>query len=294
MVTGRWRQPRAAMRAASERCVKSPMSDWVDAFLEALCAHGAEGLVLACGAPPSLRFATREQPVSRQSLALDHLTTLVRRAGGRELWQTFESMGTATWTEDRPGRRFRFVAQGDASSSLRIDVTLENPDAAATVPAAAAPPATVTLPTRDGAPALARGKPVARAAQAAAADLGPVQIVETLLRRTHGMRASDLHLTCDMPPLVRKDGRIEPLEGYGRLPPEALRQLLLSITPERNAVELERMWDTDFAHEIPGVARFRVNLFHDRVGVGGVFRVIPDTTPKPQELGLPPRLVEMT
>ena len=292
------------------------MSDWVDAFLEALWEHGAESLVLKSGVPPALRFGNREQPVSRQSLALDHLTTLVRRAGGRDLWQTFESMGTASWTEARPGRRFRFVAQGDLSRSLRIDITPEKPDAVpvrgdspaelstppATSPAAAAPAPSVRAPAPTSALAcavasgVAPAEPVAPAAVAPPSELapGPIQIVEELLRRTHGMRASDLHLTSDMPPLVRLDGRMQPLEGYGRLRPEALRELLRSVTPERNALELERMWDTDFAHEIPGVARFRVNLFHDRLGVGGVFRVIPDTTPKPQDLGLPVRLIEMT
>jgi twitching motility protein PilT len=125
-------------------------------------------------------------------------------------------------------------------------------------------------------------------------DPRAIQFLDDMLRATHGMRASDLHLSSNMRPVVRKDGQMQPLEGHEVIGPTAMRELLLSITPDRNVDEMERMWDTDFAHEIAGVSRFRVNLFHDRHGMGGVFRVIPDKTPKPEDLGLPHRLIEMT
>ena len=115
--------------AAATRCANCPMQDWVDPFLEAMCDRGAQGLVLTSGAPPVLRFPNSEQPVSRQTLAAEHLTLLLSHAGGPELWREMQARGTATWTEDRPGRRYRFVARGDDGRPLRIDVTSEDPNA---------------------------------------------------------------------------------------------------------------------------------------------------------------------
>ena len=80
-------------------------------------------------------------------------------------------------------------------------------------------------------------------------------------------KASDLHLSSDMPPLVRKDGHMEPLDpGMGALTPEDVMALLEPIIPENNRAEFDRRHDTDFAYEIKGLARFRANMFLDRKG----------------------------
>ena len=90
------------------------------------------------------------------------------------------------------------------------------------------------------------------------------------------MKASDLHLSSTMPPLVRKDGEMQPLhEGAPPLSSDALLQILGEIMPAVNRAEFEARRDTDFAYEIAGLARFRANIFMDRKGIGAVFRVIP-------------------
>jgi twitching motility protein PilT len=99
--------------------------------------------------------------------------------------------------------------------------------------------------------------------------------------------ASDLHLCVGSPPTVRKDGRMQPLDPAGApLTPEELDQLLAPITPEANREEFGRRHDTDFAYEIPGLARFRANRFADRRGPGAVFRVIPSKILTAEQLGL--------
>src|SRR5687768_12599544 len=88
--------------------------------------------------------------------------------------------------------------------------------------------------------------------------------------------ASDLHLCVGSPALVRKDGRIQPLDpNMPALTDEYLRTLLDPIMPATNREEFAAQRDTDFAYEIPGLARFRANVFADRKGRGAVFRVIP-------------------
>jgi len=116
-------------------------------------------------------------------------------------------------------------------------------------------------------------------------------------RLFHGMceaKASDLHLSVGMPPLVRKDGEIKVLEeGAPSFDPESMWQLLDPIMPERNREEFERRHDTDFAYEISGLGRFRSNIFMDRKGPGAVFRVIPSKILTAEDLGLSPHILKL-
>ena len=103
-----------------------------------------------------------------------------------------------------------------------------------------------------------------------------------------------MHLTCGMPPLVRKDGSIQPLDASAAaLTPDAMTALLDAIVPEKNRLEFQAKHDTDFAYEIPGLARFRANMFLDRKGPGAVFRVIPSQILTAEQLGLSPHILSL-
>ena len=117
--------------------------------------------------------------------------------------------------------------------------------------------------------------------------------METLLRALVERQASDLHVSVGSPPIIRHDGEIKPLPDMPRLSSTDTQQLLLSIAPPRNREEFERRHDTDFAYEIPGLARFRCNLFVDRLGMGGVFRVIPHRILTAEEMGLPTEILDL-
>ncbi|MGQ0541673.1 MAG: type IV pilus twitching motility protein PilT [Blastocatellia bacterium] len=106
--------------------------------------------------------------------------------------------------------------------------------------------------------------------------------------------ASDLHMSVSLPPMVRKDGKMQPLEcSEETLTPEVMRELLHSIMPEKNQEEFERRRDTDFAYEIPDLARFRCNVFMDRKGMGGVFRIIPTKILTAEQLGLSKAIMDL-
>ena len=125
-----------------------------------------------------------------------------------------------------------------------------------------------------------------------AAVAGPP--IDRLFRAMAATGASDLHLSVGMPPLVRKDGRMQPLvEGAPALDPASIEQLLRPIVPEKNATEFGARHDTDFAYEIAGLARFRANLFVDRKGRGAVFRVIPSAILTAEQLGLSPHILQL-
>jgi twitching motility protein PilT len=106
--------------------------------------------------------------------------------------------------------------------------------------------------------------------------------------------ASDLHLSVDSPPIVRKDGRLQPLDpAAAPLTITDMASLLKPIMPEKNRSEFDARHDTDFAYEITGLARFRANVFADRKGPGAVFRVIPSKILTAEQLGLSPHILAL-
>jgi twitching motility protein PilT len=143
--------------------------------------------------------------------------------------------------------------------------------------------------------ASASAAPVAPAAAAApsGAHVGTAAI-DRLFHLMCEARASDLHLSVGMPPLVRKDGEIKLLEENAPVLDRASMWALLEpIMPERNKEEFERRHDSDFAYEIAGLGRFRSNVFMDRKGPGAVFRVIPSKILTAENLGLSSHILKL-
>lgn len=121
----------------------------------------------------------------------------------------------------------------------------------------------------------------------------PIGNVDDLFRMMDEMEASDLHLSSNVRPMMRVQGIMITLNEYARNKNEELKKVLFSITPKRNQEEWEATHDTDFAYEVPGLARFRCNLFADRHGIGGVFRLIPTKVLTVKDLGLPKAMIEL-
>jgi twitching motility protein PilT len=107
------------------------------------------------------------------------------------------------------------------------------------------------------------------------------------------MGASDLHLTSNHKPLVRLHGDMQELSDQPVIPPDGMKRLLSAIIPNHNASQFEVTHDTDFAHEIAGLARFRVNVFRDRFGMGAVFRQIPMEIVTAEKLGLSKEILDL-
>lgn len=111
--------------------------------------------------------------------------------------------------------------------------------------------------------------------------------IDPFLEELVRLSGSDLHLSAGRPPCRRIHGVIGPIDNEYPLTGEQILDLLREIAPAANIAELERCGDTDFAYEMPGVARFRVNGFRDMNGYGTVLRVIPEKIPTFEELNLP-------
>ena len=106
-------------------------------------------------------------------------------------------------------------------------------------------------------------------------------------------RASDLHATVGIPPMLRISGTLQPVDET-RLGPEDTASLAYSMFNDYHKERFEQTWDIDFSYAVAGVGRFRVNVYRQRGSVGLVARVIPDRVPSIEDLNLPLILKELT
>jgi twitching motility protein PilT len=107
-------------------------------------------------------------------------------------------------------------------------------------------------------------------------------------------RASDLHLTAGVPPMVRVRGRLTPMEGFPVLTPTDTREIVYSILSDAQRQKFENNWQIDFAYQIPAQGRFRVNAYFQRSAVGAALRLIPFEVVPLDTLGLPPVVAEFS
>src|SRR3954452_23297512 len=118
--------------------------------------------------------------------------------------------------------------------------------------------------------------------------------IDALLERMVARNASDLHVTVGTPPAMRVHGVLERYEDVPALTPEDTHQMLYRIlsTEQQKLLEINRQ--IDLAHSIPGLARFRVNVFFQRGTLGAAFRLIPADIKTLEELGIPSALHSLT
>jgi len=112
---------------------------------------------------------------------------------------------------------------------------------------------------------------------------------EQALRRVVEIDGSDLHMKVPSRPLIRRQGKLEPVPGSEALMPEDTEHTLRGMLHEPVKLkEFEEEGEVDFSYAIPGLARFRVNAFRQRGSISLVCRAIPFTIKTVEELLLPP------
>src|SRR5262249_25976759 len=117
--------------------------------------------------------------------------------------------------------------------------------------------------------------------------------IDRLLRKLKEDGGSDLHLPAGPVPRMRRRGHIEEIAGEPTLDDAALRAMLAEITSAEQWRDYEAARDLDFAHAIPGVARFRANYLAQENGAAAVFRIVPERVISADELGLPPAIASL-
>ena len=99
-------------------------------------------------------------------------------------------------------------------------------------------------------------------------------------------KASDLHLSAGVPPMIRVDGEVRKI-NLPALDHREVHALIYDIMNDYQRKELEENFEVDFSFEVPGMARFRVNAFQQARGSGAVFRTIPSTVLTLEDLDAP-------
>ncbi len=114
--------------------------------------------------------------------------------------------------------------------------------------------------------------------------------LKKLFRTAYQYQASDLYITTGAKPILRIHGELVAIEEHPILTKEKAEEYIVQIfTPEQKK-QFEKTSDIDFAFEAKNIARFRVNVFVQRKGIGATFRLIPEKVKTLDELNLPDQL----
>jgi len=289
------------------------MATRLDPFVDVLLREGADQLYLLPDEPVTIVKDGKPRKVSRQPLTDQHIYALLVEVAPPEASDKIDQQAETQfeYAADKGLVRVRIVpeagrltavispikrasqemataaAPAAAAKASAAEVTAVRPAVAPPTPTKA-PRASViaAAPMVDAPAATATGTPTALPGEFAASQYQAAeQRLGKLLRALVTSSSSDLHLRVGEPPLFRTHGEIA-RQGGAALSVNELELLVLSIMPERNRGEWKETGDTDFAYEIPGVARYRVNAARDRKGPVAVFRVIPAKVVSVEEMGL--------
>ena len=124
-------------------------------------------------------------------------------------------------------------------------------------------------------------------------NLKKIQSLSEILEIAISNNASDIHISAGAPPRFRVNGELRDIRGYAKMTPDVTKRILSEIIADDMVEDFERIGDLDFAHQLNN-RRFRCNLYKQRNSWAGVFRLLNDRIPTPNELGLPTSVVELT
>ncbi len=114
-------------------------------------------------------------------------------------------------------------------------------------------------------------------------------MLQLILKKAIELKASDIHIKTGSKPVIRIKKRLERLEDFPELDDRIIELIVKEILEKnrRKLAEFEEYGETDTSYSLPGVARFRVNIYRQRTTIGLAFRVIPFTIPAFESLNLP-------
>jgi twitching motility protein PilT len=231
----------------------------LDRLIQVLHDQRADALRLAVGKPAALVSNGAARPLTKEPLTDGQILTLVREVADPASAPRLGGSEAVSFPYNAPSGQVTVAFTPGAGGPV---VEVRGQSSAAHAPGAAP----------------AGGRSPAELAEAHAA-------LDDLFRLLVDAGASDLHLRSGEPPLLRQHGELA-RQDRPALPAERLETMLISIMTPREIAEFREIGDTDWAYEIPELARFRCNAGRDRHGPIAVFRVIPTSVRTADEMGL--------
>ncbi len=269
----------------------------IDGYLKSLTQFKAQAIILSSNKKVALRFASGDRSAT-QTTSHDQIVHIVKEIAPASEWQQVSGGQAVRFPHSALGASFQVAVEPSSEGWV---VTSQ----------AASQGVSYGRASYDES-ASKRGQQQAQNAKQTAAqssvpskkyDYGESAnfditassgepLIDRLLKYMYENDASDLHLTSGSPPVMRQSGDMMRI-GDAQLKPEQLEKMLMSIAPETNQQEFHETNDTDFAYPLPGVCRFRVNVFRDRMGPGAVLRQIPFEMPEASKLGIPKEVMRL-
>lgn len=298
----------------------------IDFYIQHLERHGATGIELISDRP--VRFLV-PQGERKSNAPIDHgqVVELIREAAPVKVMEQLRREGLASFTHYGPeGTAVDVEVATPGADSWRVMITpasresteelrgVIEPAAEQVVAPPPPPPQNRYVPPPPPPPMPAAAEPERDAVGRQDADRKKRQTsmppppapaaravtladgepaIHRFLRMMSEADASDLHLSSGVAPIVRLDGEMQALEAREPLGGDTLSAMLYEIAPPKARADFEARRDTDFSYAIEGVARFRINCFVDRRGVGAVFRRVSPEVMTLSDLGLPDAVVEL-
>jgi len=111
--------------------------------------------------------------------------------------------------------------------------------------------------------------------------------IEEFLNEVVKLEGSDLHLKADESPIVRVQGTLKRLEAYKPFLSEDIQNIIFEVMTDEQKERFKKEWELDISYELPGSARFRMNVFLQRGKIGVAVRVIPIKVKTIEEWKLP-------
>src|SRR5216117_1862333 len=275
------------------------MAARIDPFIEVLLRERGDQLYLLPDEPVTMVKDGKSRRVSKQPLTDQHIYALLVEVAPSESADHIDQMAETEFDYIADGGMVRVRIVPEAGRLTAVLAPMENSGAPASAaqqsaaqaagapapaaqraPAVAGAPAPASQRTVAGPPAPVAPPPIAAPPAGLPVDFAAGQYktaeraLGELLKALVQSDSSDLHLRVGEPPVFRTHGEMK-RQATPPVNPEQLELMLLAVMPDRNRTEWKETGDSDFAYEIRGLARFRVNAARDRKGPFAVFRVIP-------------------
>ncbi|AKU89742.1 type IV pilus twitching motility protein PilT [Vulgatibacter incomptus] len=281
----------------------------IDSVLSKVFQESASELVFETGTTALIRNGDRERPVYREPLSSPQILGLFAEIAPDGYSASLATQGSTRFDYRSPSGTVEIVLER-VGASVRAVIQPRGRGAAPDqegafgsgfdpfAPAGRSMPGVGIAPTPPPAPVPEHSQiqiaqaPAPKPVVPVVFGADPRAMMEQLLLLMLERKASDLHLTSHAPVMLRVDGDMVSVPEYGTLQPDRLQAALWSIAPERNQREWTEIHDTDFAHETEK-ARFRVNVFADRMGIGAVLRQIPNEILTAEKMGLSPAILDL-
>jgi twitching motility protein PilT len=255
----------------------------LDRFLAALVSHRASALMLGADVPAQLDMQGTPRAITKTAFSETQLLALLQELAPGNARTTLDGGGATSFTYTSDDGTFdvqvagrahglRAVVRVQGATQQAVDEREANKakGANAAPPRASSPVTVQESHEEPGAPGMSPER----------------DRIEGLLQMMVQRGSSDLHLRVGEPPIVRVDGEMVRIPDTAPLQARELEALVKSIMPDRNRGEFDNSSDTDFAHDIPGVGRFRCNVMREHKGCAAVFRIIPAKVVSVEQLGI--------